>query len=235
MALPIHLSMHSNEQIINKKTIMKEETNQMKFWSGDFGKEYTDRNPSNTKEMEELCKKFYGLTRKELNEPFLKDIPKDARILEVGCNTGSQLQTLQDMGYTNLYGIELQWYAVETAKKGTKNINIIQGTSFDIPFKDQYFDMVFTSGVLIHINPTDLALAMKEIIRCSKKHIWGFEYFTNEITDINYRGNTGFLWKADYCKIYQENDPSLKVIKKELFPYVDQPELNDCMYLLQKS
>jgi len=56
-------------------------------------------------------------------------------------------------GINNLYGIELQQYAIEKAKALTKRINIIHGVADDIPFKDGYFDMVFTSGVLIHIHP----------------------------------------------------------------------------------
>lgn len=214
---------------------MNKETNQMKFWSGDFGKEYTDRNPSTVEEMEDLYMKFYGIKRQELNQEFLKNFPKDFRILEVGCNTGSQLQILRNMGFHNLYGLEIQWYAIEKAKSQTKDINIIQGSCFDIPFKDGFFDIVFTSGVLIHINPTDLPVAMKEIARCSKSYIWGYEYFSENVVEINYRGNTGFLWKADYCKIYMENIPNLEIIKKNNYKYIQNQDLKDNMFLLKKK
>ena len=40
------------------------------------------------------------------------------------------------MGFTDLYGIELQKYAVEKAKANTEYINIIQDSPFDIPYKD---------------------------------------------------------------------------------------------------
>ena len=73
------------------------------------------------------------------------------------------------MGFTNLYGIELQGYAVELSKSRTHNINIIQGSAFDIPFKNEYFDLVFTSGLLIHIHPSNIREAMNEIYRCTKK------------------------------------------------------------------
>ena len=42
----------------------------------------------------------------ELNQRFLADIPRNARILEVGCNEGNQLCALQEMGFQNLYWIE---------------------------------------------------------------------------------------------------------------------------------
>ena len=41
-------------------------------------------------------------------------------------------------------------YAVEKGKENTKGINIIQGSAFDLPYKDNYFDLVCTNGVLIH-------------------------------------------------------------------------------------
>lgn len=213
---------------------MSIETNQMKFWSGDFGKEYTDRNPNDITQMEDLYVKSFGVNREQMNTEFLKNIPKDAKILEVGCNVGAQLQILQKMGFTNLYGIEIQWYAVEKAKSITKNINILQGSGFDIPFKDNYFDVVYTSGVLIHINPSDLPVIMKEISRCSKSYIWGFEYFSEKVEDVNYRGNSGFLWKADYAQLYLNTINSISVIQKKYYPYTEQPQLKDCMFLLKK-
>ena len=137
-------------------------TDQMQEWSSEFGKEYTERNPHTTEVMDELYKKQFGLTRTELNLTFLDNFDRSIKILEVGSNVGAQLHGLQSIGFKNLYGIELQPHAVEVSKQNTKNINLIQGLAFDIPFKDSYFDLVFTSGVLIHINPDDLNTAMRE-------------------------------------------------------------------------
>jgi len=91
------------------------------------------------------------------------------------------------MGFQTLYGIELQEYAVEISKSRTKHINIIQGSAFDIPFKDNFFDLVFTSGLLIHIAPSDVEQILREIHRCTKKYIWGSEYFADSYTQVEYR------------------------------------------------
>jgi pseudaminic acid biosynthesis-associated methylase len=214
---------------------MSLETNQVKFWSGDFGKEYTDRNPNNVNQMDELYIETFGVNRQQMNVEFLNSIPKNARILEVGCNVGVQLQILQKMGFTNLYGIEIQSYAVEKAKSLTKNINIIQGSGFDIPFKDNYFDLVYTSGVLIHISPADLTVIMKEISRCSNSLIWGFEYFSEKIEDIKYRENTGFLWKANYAQLYLNTITNLTIIKEKHYNYINQPQLKDSMFLIKSK
>lgn len=213
------------------------ENKQEQFWAGQFGQEYTDRNTTTNDGVNDNYKRLYGLTRSEMNHKFLSGLPKDISILEVGCNTGMQLINLQAMGFANLNGIELQPYAVEKSKEITKGINIIQGSAFDIPFDDDSFDLVFTSGVLIHINPNNLSGVFKEMYRVSKRYIWGFEYFADEVTEINYRGNKGVLWKADYAKLLADEFPGkVTIIKKEVYPYLTESERgnNDAMYLLEK-
>lgn len=212
---------------------MSKSTEQMREWGGEFGKNYTERNALSLDEMEILYKKNYGFSRTELNEIFLNQLNHSSRILEVGSNIGNQLLCLQNMGFNNLYGIELQSYAVELSKSRTKNINIIQGDAFDIPFKDNYFDMVFTSGVLIHINPHDIDCAMREIYRCSRKYIFGFEYYSEKPTEIEYRGNHNLLWKADFASKYMELFDDLDLAKEEKIKYLENENV-DSMFLLKK-
>lgn len=209
---------------------------QENFWSGEFGKNYTDRNTRHSDEFNKVYQAWYSISRTEMNETFLGTLPKEIRILEVGCNTGMQLACLQSMGFTSLYGIELQDYAVQKAKEYTEGINIIQGSAFDIPFKDQFFDVVFTSGVLIHIAPDNLSKVFAEMYRCTKKYLWGFEYFAEKTTAINYRGNEGFLWKANYGKLMREQFKDLALVKEEFYPYVTEAEKGniDFMFLLEK-
>jgi pseudaminic acid biosynthesis-associated methylase len=210
---------------------------QEKFWSSDFGKEYTDRNTRPNDELNSIYEKWFGVSRVKMNEDFLEKLPKDAKILEVGCNTGMQLACLKSMGFTNLYGIELQAYAVEKAKEYTRGINVIQGSAFDLPFKDNFFDLVFTSGVLIHIDPINLPKVFSEMYRCSNKYIWGFEYYSDSVTPINYRGNQGFLWKADYQKLFQNQFKDMESVKAEKYSYITEAEKGnvDEMYLLRKK
>ena len=205
------------------------------FWESKFGKEYTLRNNRDQNDWDDFHLKTWGTTKIKMYESFLSDLPRDAKILEVGSNTGLQLVGLQRMGFTNLYGIELRPFAIELSKKKTRHINIIKGSALDLPFKDEYFDLVFTSGVLIHIAPDRLKHAMAEMVRCSRKYILGFEYFSKSIENINYRGNEGFLWKADYCELFKEQFSDLKEVKKEYFKYVNDVAKKDAMYLLEKT
>lgn len=212
---------------------MSKITKQMEKWAGEFGKEYTDRNALTLEEMERLYQKNYGVTRTEMNLEFIGDLRRSIRILEVGSNIGNQLLCLQNMGFQTLYGIELQEYAVEISKSRTKHINIIQGSAFDIPFKDNFFDLVFTSGLLIHIAPSDIEQVLREIHRCTKKYIWGSEYFADSYTQVEYRGHTELLWKTNFVKLYLDTFPDLRIVKEKRYKYLDNDNV-DSMFLLEK-
>jgi pseudaminic acid biosynthesis-associated methylase len=138
------------------------------------------------------------------------------------------------MGFKNLYGIEINDYAVELSKQRTNNINIIQGSAFDIPFKNEYFDLVFTSGVLIHIPPLDINLALNEIYRVTREYIWGFEYYDEKYTEVIYRGNKNLLWKANFSKIYLSLFDDLELIKEKKLKYLNDNNI-DLMFLLRKK
>jgi len=205
------------------------DTDQQKFWQSGFGEEYTERNHYEPKALDEFYQKTWGVTRSEMNKDFLSGLP-----LEVGANIGNQLAQLQNQNFgKRLYGIEIQRDAVEKAKSFTNGIDIIQGSAFDLPFKNSYFDMVFTSGVLIHISPDDAKTAIKEMYRTSKRYIWGFEYFAETYTEIEYRGNKNCLWKANFPKLFIDEFPDLKLIKEKKYTYIDSDNV-DVMYLFEK-
>ncbi len=212
---------------------MRRKTNQMEIWAGKFGKDYTERNDLTLEEMEQLDKKNYGYTRTELNNEFIGNLDRSIKILEVACNIGNQLICLQKMGFKFLYGIELQDYAVELSKSKSKHINIIEGSAFDIPYKDGYFNLVFTSGFLIHISPLDIENVLKEIYRCSKKYIFGLEYFANEYTEVSYRGHGDLLWKTDFAKLYLDTFDDLRLLKEKKYKYLHNDNI-DSVFLLEQ-
>ncbi|MGF1500152.1 MAG: pseudaminic acid biosynthesis-associated methylase [Elainellaceae cyanobacterium] len=209
-------------------------TEQMSVWSGQFGQDYTDRNLMSLEEMESTCQAMYGMTMTDIYTRLIGQCDRAIKILEVACNVGNQLLCLQQMGFARLYGIELQQYAVEIAKSRTKAINIIQATAFDIPFKDQYFDLVFTSGLLIHISPDDIAEALTEIYRCSSRFIMGCEYFSPSYETLSYRDNTDLLWKTDFASLYLSHFPDLKLVQKIMLPIKGSDNLS-AAFLLEKT
>lgn len=209
-------------------------TPQKKFWTGTFAKNYVTRNALNGKALDVVYKKELGVTYTEINKDFLVGVKKDARILEVGANVGVQLALLQKQGFTELYGIELNPDVATRARRHVPSVNIIAGDALDIPFKDGYFDYVFTAGVLIHISPKNIRRALSEICRVSNRYIWGFEYFAKTYTEIPYRGHRNVLWKANFPALYKKVCPNLKLIKRRLYQHRDDPTKNDVTFLFKK-
>lgn len=208
-------------------------TPQMEQWASDFGRQYTDRNALSSEQLDALNQSNYGITRRQLNARFLKDIPADARILEVGCNMGNQLLLLREMGFRNLYGLDVQSYALERARSRLNGVCLVQATAFEIPYPDGFFDLVFTAGVLIHIAPDDLPRATAEIYRCTNSYIWGSEYHSPEAREVTYRGHQSLMWKMDYVNFYLEHFGDLELLLNQRLPYLANTN-EDCMFLLRK-
>jgi pseudaminic acid biosynthesis-associated methylase len=81
--------------------------------------------------------------------------------------------------------------------------------SFLGPLKDvkfeRKFDLVFTSGVLIHVNPDDLLESMGRMFDLSSRYILIAEYFNRTPVMVSYRGEDDRLFKRDFGKLFVEN------------------------------
>src|SRR5262249_5520823 len=135
------------------------------------------------------------------------------RVLEVGCNVGWNLEYLRRLGVPELFGIEPQAYAVERARSRGAGFGVLQGTAFDLPFRDGWFDLAFTSGVLIHIAPGAIGAALDEIYRVSRKWIVAIEYDHPVETEVQYRGHAGALWKRDHGALWRTRHPELACVR----------------------
>ncbi len=213
---------------------MTSPTPQMATWSSDFGRRYTDRNPQDWAAMDALYTSMYGVPRSAVNAEILAGIDRGAAVLEVGCNVGCQLEGLRAMGFSNLTGLELQEYAAARARARLPGVTIVTGSALELPFPDASFDLVYTSGVLIHIAPADLPRAMREIARVSRRFVWGWEYFAPELVEIPYRGQAGLLWKAPYAELYRAEVPDLKPVASRRLPYAGRPDQVAEVFLLSR-
>lgn len=140
---------------------------------------------------------------------------------------------LRELGFKNLYGIDVNNYAVELAKERAEGIQIIFGSALDIPFKDKSFDLIFTWGLLIHIAPSNIKRVLQEICRCTKVFILGIEYFAEEHIQVNYRGKKDLLWKANFSELYLSLFRDLEIVKKKKLAYLDSNSVDE-IFLLRK-
>jgi len=207
-------------------------TTQEGRWEGEFGDEYNKRNDMTPMETEVLYHSLYGISRRELNRIVLNAEEIPMRILEVGCGTGDQLAyfNVKCMGY-DLQGIDVNEKAVKRAQE--RGFNVQQGSAMSLPFEDNSFDLVYTSGLLIHIRPKDIKTVMGEIVRVSRKYVWGFEYYSELLQEIPYRDNPNSCWKDDYARLYRDNH-KMKLLRQIMLKRLTDGHL-DTMFLLSKG
>lgn len=102
---------------------------------------------------------FYS--RRKILERILDSLnmPKDAKILEVGCGTGGNLQMLSFFG--NVSGMEMDPTAKSIAEKKTAGRFRIKLGSCpdDVPYRGRCFDLICMFDVLEHIEKDQEAVA----------------------------------------------------------------------------
>ncbi len=183
---------------------------ELKAWKGEVGKVYTDRNVIDWR------------TRFAAWKHMLEGLPIKC-ILEVGCNRGHNLVAITELlgEQSEVVGVEPNQYAREIARASSTKIGVLYGHTFDLPFKDGYFDLVFTCGVLIHIPLDHLEATQREIYRVSKRYILAIEYFAEEETLIPWRGHNHMLWKRDFLKHYRTQFPDLTLVHNGYWEHED--------------
>jgi pseudaminic acid biosynthesis-associated methylase len=70
---------------------------------------------------------------------------------------------------------------------------------------NRQFDLVFSSGVLIHIHPDDLLNSMNRMFELSSRYIMIAEYFNRTPVMVSYHGEDDRLFKRDFGKLFVEN------------------------------
>jgi spore coat polysaccharide biosynthesis protein SpsF len=185
----------------------KLETEQLEFWCGHFGDDYMKRNLASLSSLRNRIDLWSQILKT------LKTLPIDS-ILEVGSNIGLNLRALQLLTASKLYAIEPNQKALDilVQDKVVEEANAYCTNAFDQGvFQDGQMDLVFTSGVLIHIHPDDLERATANIVRMSKRFVVCVEYFSPNAETIDYRNNKNVLFKRDFGAFYLDQFSNLEL------------------------
>ena len=90
------------------------------------------------------------------------NIGNDAHVLDVGTSTGTNLRVLNKSGFNNIVGVDCSDIAIAYCKE--KQLGIVKkGDVCDLPFEDEYFQLVLATDIIEHID--DDGLALDEIYR----------------------------------------------------------------------
>lgn len=140
----------------------------------------------NNNETEETFRIKTGFNLKELNSKL---------IMDVGCGTGRFMEVALKYD-AEIIGIDLS-FAVDVAQNNVgfnRNAHVIQADIFNLPFKKEIFNYIFSIGVLHHTPNTKKAFM--NLIPFLKKHgkiaIW---VYTNEGSYMKIYNKTSEFWR----------------------------------------
>ncbi len=181
-------------------------TPQVDFWRGDFGDAYTDRNVASPEQLQARRAMWAQILSHTLPAP-----PRS--ILEIGPNLGINLRALRALTSARLLAVEpndkARQQLVDDKVVAPSDVRGGAASSIDLP--DGVADLVFTSGVLIHIHPDHLEASVREIHRCAARWIGAIEYFADKLEMIPYRGYNDRLFKRDFGGFWLDTFPDLRV------------------------
>ncbi len=84
-------------------------------------------------------------------------LPRNTRILDIGCSGGVLMLDLMAKGFTDVTGIDFSAEAIEQCKaKGLNNVFVMDAHFPD--FKDEEFDLIIASDCLEHLEKDTVAL-----------------------------------------------------------------------------
>lgn len=201
-------------------------TEQEHFWAGEFGSNYIARNQS-----ESLLKS---------NVAFFSQIMKSTSevnsLIEFGANIGMNIVALKRLiSATDYSAIEINADAAEYLKQ-IKDTAVHHCSILDFVC-DYQRDFVFTKTVLIHINPTSLPAVYDLMYNASKRYICLAEYYNPSPVEIDYRGNTGKLYKRDFAGEMLDRFSDLKLVDYGFTYHRDNnfPQDDISWFLLEKA
>jgi len=181
---------------------------QLEAWTGQFGDEYLNRNDYEDWKLKPGTLAFQRILGG-------LDI---GSVLEVGSSIGLNLIFIDAAleGQARLFAVEPNRKAFDKLTSQPDRLKLDQAwncSAFKLPPEDSSIDLVFTTGVLIHIDPEDLGRATDEIVRVSRRYVLCMEYFSDTPVEKTYRGQQGLLFKRDFGAWYQDRYPNLTCLR----------------------
>lgn len=191
---------------------MTDDTAPIDAWKGEFGEEYLMRNRATEEAVGNVARAFTEILS------HVKDSPP-ASILEVGANIGINLRALVRLTGAELFAVEPNAHARErlVADKVMSQERLFDAVAAKLPLDDGAVDLVFTSGVLIHVLPQDLETAYGEIHRVAARYVLSLEYFSPTPVSVPYRGHEGLLFKRDFGGMWLDLFPGLEPVANGFF------------------
>lgn len=103
---------------------------------------------------------WWFVVRRRLISSFVEEmrLRPDARVLDIGTSTGTNLRLLQELGISGVMGLDASRDAIRWChEKGLGEVH--HGDVCAMPFEDGVFDLVLATDIIEHVEDDGLALA----------------------------------------------------------------------------
>lgn len=169
---------------------------------GSEGDAFMRRNERKIAEREITMHPGFQAVDKTLN---LIEISGDAkpRVLEIGCSTGGVLAALREKHDIEVFGVDPSEQAVKQAKDAGVDAKL--GTANDLPFGDEYFDVVLFGFCLYVCDRNDLFAIAAEADRVLKPNAWLaiYDFFSPSSLTRSYAHSDGVeVHKSDFKQMF---------------------------------
>jgi ubiquinone/menaquinone biosynthesis C-methylase UbiE len=96
-------------------------------------------------------------------ERFAQELPRGARVADLGCGGGRDLRLLDERGFDPI-GLDLA-EALAVIAQQYSGASVVIGDLRSLPFSANVFDGVWASASLLHFRRADMSAALAEIFR----------------------------------------------------------------------
>jgi pseudaminic acid biosynthesis-associated methylase len=177
-------------------------TEQEAFWAGEFGNAYIERNQGDALLASNLD--FFSKA--------LRATRGVKTCIEFGANIGMNLKAIQLLlPSIDISAIEINTTAAEQLSKVIEPAKIFNSSILDFE-PTQKYDLTLIKGVLIHINPDELAQVYDKLITSCNRYLLVAEYYNPVPVSIPYRGHTDRLFKRDFAGEIMNRHPELQLV-----------------------
>lgn len=174
-------------------------TEQEAFWAGQFGDDYIARNRS----AKLFAANLHFFSR------IVEHLPGVSSVIEYGANIGMNLRALRQLlPEAALTGLEIN-KAAAAELAGWGGAEVIESSL--VGFRPaQRYDLAFTKGVLIHLNPDVLPGVYDLLAESASRYVLIAEYYNPVPMGLPYRGHADRLFKRDFAGEFLERHPEFE-------------------------
>jgi pseudaminic acid biosynthesis-associated methylase len=177
-------------------------TEQEKFWAGEFGTEYIQRNQGDALLASNLD--FFAKA--------LRSTRGVKTSIEFGANIGMNLKALKLLHpEQEQYGIEINPDAAAELAQCIPPAHVYHDSILDFD-PQRTWDLTLIKGVLIHINPDALQQVYDKLVAASGRYLLVAEYYNPAPVAIPYRGHADRLFKRDFAGEIMDRYPQMELV-----------------------